>query len=164
MLKGKNNSVIDISSTIKDMIIEITSKQTGAVSVVDNHNKLIGLITDYDIRQVLKSGKEFMSTDINELMNKDIYNVGISVIDLSTGRNYLHSILSKIEDDNYWSDEIGRFIHFYNPSEILFQLKNCDYDQNQIIQYWDIYHNSIQINHYNDTNYTKIDYQNEGYS
>ena len=35
------------------------------------------------------------------------------------------------------------------------------YDKNQIIQFWDIYHNSIQINHYNDNNYTKIDYQND---
>ena len=69
--------------------------------------------------------------------------------------------MSKIDDNNYWSDEIGRFIHFYNPSEILFQLKNCSYDKNQIIQFWDIYHNSIQINHYNDNNYTKIDYQND---
>ena len=97
----------------------------------------------------------------NEYVSKESYNVGISVIDLSTGKNYLHSILSKIEDDNYWSDEIGRFIHFYNPSELIFQFKNCEYDHNKIIQLWDISHNSIQINHYNDPLYFKIDYQNE---
>ena len=94
-------------------------------------------------------------------INKDTYLVGVSTIDLSTGKNYLHSIVNKIEDSNFWRDEVGRYIHFYNPSEILFQCKNYDLNDEQIIQYWDIYHNSIQINHYNDKNYYKLSYQNE---
>ena len=57
----------------------------------------------------------------NEYMTKDIYITGLSVIDLSTGKNYLHYIISKIDDNQIWIDEIGRYIHFYNPSEILFQ-------------------------------------------
>jgi arabinose-5-phosphate isomerase len=103
MLKGKNNSVIDISATIKDMLIEITSKQSGAVSVVDNHNKLIGLITDFDIRQVLNSGDEFMSTDINELMNKDPLCVNendkaFSAFQLMQGTKKNHIVLPVIND------------------------------------------------------------------
>ena len=53
----------------------------------------------------------------NECMTKVIYITGISVIDLSTGKNYLHYIISKIDDNQLWIDEIGRYIHFYNPSE-----------------------------------------------
>ena len=37
----------------------------------------------------------------NEYMNSESYIVGLSVIDLSTGKNYLHSIISKINDNNY---------------------------------------------------------------
>lgn len=96
-----------------------------------------------------------------EYVNKDTYLVGISTIDLSTGKNCLHSIMNKIEDSNFWKDEIGRYIHFYNPSEIIFHSKNLDLNHEQIIQYWDISHNSIQINHYNDNNYYKISYQND---
>ena len=66
------------------------------------------------------------------------------MIDLSTGKNKLHPIISKLEDINYWSDEISRYIHFYNPSEIVFHTKNISLSIEQIIQRWDISHNSIQ--------------------
>jgi DNA mismatch repair protein MutS len=97
----------------------------------------------------------------NEYMNKDVFISGLSVIDLSTGKNHLHYIISKIDDNEMWIDEIGKYIHFYNPSEILFHFKNFILTQNDIIQKWDISHNSIQINHYNDKNYLKTTYQNE---
>jgi DNA mismatch repair protein MutS len=74
----------------------------------------------------------------NEYLNKEVYTAGISTIDLSTGRNYLHSIISKLEDSNYWNDEIGRYIHFYNPSEIIFHFKNTIMNQEKIIQNWKI--------------------------
>tara|TARA_B100001094_G_scaffold138004_1_gene133619 strand:+ start:790 stop:3882 length:3093 start_codon:yes stop_codon:yes gene_type:complete len=97
----------------------------------------------------------------NQYMMKDSYITGLSVIDLSTGNNYLHYIISKLENNHSWIDEIGRYIHFYNPSEILFHLKGFILSQDDIIQQWDIYHNSIQINHYNDKTLLKTDYQNE---
>jgi len=97
----------------------------------------------------------------NENMTKVVYITGISVIDLSTGKNYMHYIISKIDDNQLWVDEIGRYIHFYNPSELLFHLKNFSLSENEIIQKWDIYHNSIQINHYTDKNYLKVSFQNE---
>ena len=105
MLKGKHNSVIDLSSTTKDMIIEITSKQTGAVSVVDGQNKLIGLITDYDIRQVLKSGNEFLSTDINDFMNKNPKCVNendkaFSAFQLMQSTKKNHLVLPVVNDKN----------------------------------------------------------------
>jgi len=96
-----------------------------------------------------------------EYVSKDSYNVGIAVIDLSTGRNYLHPIMSKLDDMNYWTDEIGRYIHFYNPSEIIFNCKGCELTKEHIIQQWDISHNSIQTNNYQDNCFHKLSYQNE---
>ena len=97
----------------------------------------------------------------NAYMNKDVFITGLSTIDLSTGKNYLHYILSKEGDSGLWVDEIGRYIHFYNPSEILFQFEGFSLDKNDIIQKWDIPHNSIQINHYSEKEYKKTSYQNE---
>ena len=96
-----------------------------------------------------------------EYMNKNLYISGISVIDLSTGKNFLHYCVSKIDDNQLWVDEIGKYIHFYNPSELLFHFKNFSLNKTDIIQKWDISHNSIQINHYNDKNYLKTSFQNE---
>ncbi len=97
----------------------------------------------------------------NTYMNKDVYICGVSTIDLSTGKNYLHYILSKQEDSGHWIDEIGRYIHFYNPSEILFHFEGFILNKDEIIQNWDIQHNSIQINHYTEKEYLKTTYQND---
>ena len=48
---------------------------------------------------------------------KDTISVGISIIDLTTGKNYMKEFRSYI-DTNYWCDELSRFIKFYNPVEI----------------------------------------------
>ena len=97
----------------------------------------------------------------NVYKDKDVYIAGITSIDLSTGKNYLHYVISKIDDNNYWNDEISRYIHFYNPSEIIFHFKNMILTQNDIIQNWDISHNSIQIDHYTDKNFLKTTFQND---
>ncbi len=99
--------------------------------------------------------------ECNEYMNKNVYISGLTVIDLSTGKNYMHYCISKIDDNQLWIDEIGKYINFYNPSEILFHFKNFSLTKTDIIQKWDIPHNSIQINHYDNKNFLKTTYQNE---
>ena len=91
---------------------------------------------------------------------KDVISVGISVIDLTTGLNYINEVKS-VEETNYWCDEISRFINFYNPVELLIQTENYELTHDDVINKWDIYHNSIQINHYSSKDYNKINYQNE---
>ena len=102
--------------------------------------------------------ENFNNNDTNYLMSiyieqydsnpKNKINAGISVVELSTGKCYLHNIVN--DDENYWKDEISRYIHYYNPSECLFQIKNYNFSKDQIINFWDITHDSIQLNHYND--------------
>lgn len=99
--------------------------------------------------------------ECNEYMNKNVYISGLTAIDLSTGKNYMHYCISKIDDNQLWIDEIGKYIHFYNPSEILFHFKNFNLTKTDIIQKWDIPHNSIQINHYDNKQFIKTTYQNE---
>lgn len=86
-------------------------------------------------------------------------NAGVSMIDLSTGECYLHDISNY--DKNYWKDEISRYINYYNPSECLFQTNNYELTKENITHLWDITHDSIQIDHYNDDKFINIFYQNE---
>lgn len=51
---------------IKDVIIEISKKRLGTTAVID-HNKIVGIITDGDLRRMLES-----YADINQLVAKDI--------------------------------------------------------------------------------------------
>lgn len=58
--------VVSSNQTLKEVIVEISSKRLGVAAVVDN-NKLIGIVTDGDLRRML--GKDL---DINQLTVKDI--------------------------------------------------------------------------------------------
>ena len=97
----------------------------------------------------------------NTYKNKDLYITALSTIDLSTGKNYLHDIESSVNDNGIWIDEIGRYIHFYNPMEIIIQVEGFEMTTEEVIQKWDIPHNSIQMNHYNEKEYENVTYQND---
>ena len=70
---------------------------------------------------------EDMNTLISVFINsypqqydREIYVVGLSVIDVSTGQNYVHRIQSSLMDENIWRDELFRLIHYYSPKETIF--------------------------------------------
>jgi len=69
MRSGEANPVVHVSSTTRVMLSEITRKRAGAVSVIDDNQHLLGLVTDYDIRRVLESGKDIFSMPIQAVMN-----------------------------------------------------------------------------------------------
>lgn len=72
MRSGENNPVLSVDDSVKEMLSQITSRRSGAVSVVDREGKLLGLITDYDIRKVLESGVDLFSSTIVDIMNTNV--------------------------------------------------------------------------------------------
>ncbi len=69
MRSGKGNPIIHESSDSRTMLFEITNKRAGAVSIVDDDQRLLGLVTDFDIRRTLESGKNLFELAIKEIMN-----------------------------------------------------------------------------------------------
>ena len=67
MIAGKGVPVVNQDATFKDVIFEMTSKRLGTTSVVDENNKLLGIITDGDLRRLLEKNVE-----IHNLVAKDI--------------------------------------------------------------------------------------------
>ena len=70
MRQGEANPVIDLSQSIQTMLCEMTSKRAGAVSVIDDQSRLLGIITDFDIRRILEQEKDFFSMTVTEVMNE----------------------------------------------------------------------------------------------
>jgi arabinose-5-phosphate isomerase len=70
MRRGEANPVIDLSQSIRTMLCEMTSKRAGAVSVIDDQSRLLGIITDFDIRRTLEEGKDLFAMTIAEVMNE----------------------------------------------------------------------------------------------
>ena len=69
MLSKDNNPVINVNDTIKNMILIISEKHAGAASVVDDSGRLLGLVTDYDIRKHLEKEENIFLIKISEIMN-----------------------------------------------------------------------------------------------
>ncbi|MCQ2960048.1 MAG: KpsF/GutQ family sugar-phosphate isomerase [Bacteroidales bacterium] len=64
---SENAPRVTADTVISNVIIEISSKRLGATAVVDNDNKLLGIITDGDLRRMLEKNK-----NINEAKAADI--------------------------------------------------------------------------------------------
>ena len=57
------------SSSLKDVILEITKKRLGLTAVVDDNKNLSGVITDGDLRRMLEKGGDFDKTIAKDIMS-----------------------------------------------------------------------------------------------
>lgn len=69
MRGGRENPTVSVSASLSKVLEEMTLKHAGAVSVVDSKKKLVGLITDYDIRRVLNNKQDPRKLTARQLMN-----------------------------------------------------------------------------------------------
>ena len=68
MHTGKDNPLVHGDTKVQDALFVITDKGLGAVSVVDDHNVMLGVLTDGDIRRGLSKGVGFLQRPVTELM------------------------------------------------------------------------------------------------
>jgi arabinose-5-phosphate isomerase len=62
--------IVLTSSSLKDVILEITKKRLGLTAVVDEHENLCGVITDGDLRRMLEKGGDYEKTSAKDIMSK----------------------------------------------------------------------------------------------
>ena len=71
MTSGDRNAKVHISEPLKDAIIELSKKGLGAVSVVDDNDVLLGIITDGDLRRQLEKGVDVYGLKVEDIMSHD---------------------------------------------------------------------------------------------
>lgn len=71
MVKDGANAKVNINMSLKDAIIELSQKGLGAVSVVDDENSLLGIITDGDLRRQLEKEMDIYAMKVQEIMTSD---------------------------------------------------------------------------------------------
>jgi len=69
-LMGENDKipVVKMDTPLKDVILEISKKRYGATCVLDSNDRLIGIITDGDLRRRLASAPEFYAMKAEDVM------------------------------------------------------------------------------------------------
>src|SRR5512147_2820533 len=75
MHTGKDVPIVSATTLIKDAIYEISSKKMGITSVVDGSGKLIGVISDGDLRRWMerteKSGENLLAKKAGDIMTRN---------------------------------------------------------------------------------------------
>lgn len=61
--------VISEDASVREIIVEISSKRLGATAVVNENNKLTGIITDGDLRRMLNKHAEFEHLNAKAIMS-----------------------------------------------------------------------------------------------
>ena len=71
MHSGKENAVIPMGSSLRSAIVEMSAKGLSMVTIVDENDRLMGIITDGDLRRMLEKGVDVYSETIDAVMTKN---------------------------------------------------------------------------------------------
>ena len=69
LLINKSKPEVSPEASIKEVIIEISSNRLGVTAVIEN-NKILGIITDGDIRRMLEKTDSFINLQAKDIMSK----------------------------------------------------------------------------------------------
>jgi arabinose-5-phosphate isomerase len=69
MHKGKSIPLTRVGTLMQDALIEMTSKGFGCVGVLDQHDRLLGVITDGDLRRHISAN--LLEKKVEEIMTQD---------------------------------------------------------------------------------------------
>lgn len=61
---------VSLNTNIKDIIVEITEKMLGVAAVVED-NKIVGIITDGDLRRMLSKSESFLNFKAKDIMSSN---------------------------------------------------------------------------------------------
>lgn len=103
MLDERNKPVVSPDDNIKTVIMEISEKRLGVTAVIEN-NKILGIITDGDIRRMLNKSETITGLTAKDIMTihpKSIKQTELVSDALNMMENYSITQLVVTENDNY---------------------------------------------------------------
>lgn len=110
--------------------------------------------TNFDFVQT--SDENFLSALVID-KNKDIFSVGYSAIDVTTGKCYYSEVHSTSEDKSFALDEAFNYMNMYKTSEVVISLLDKSISENEIVRYLELSNKTYHIRDFR----AKIAYQNE---
>ncbi len=65
---GEEIPRVGLESRMRDALLEMTAKRLGVTAVVDDQGRLVGVVTDGDLRRALGGGDDVMARTVAEVM------------------------------------------------------------------------------------------------
>lgn len=69
MSSGDKNAKVHVNMALKEAVVELSKKGLGAVTVIDDDEKILGIITDGDLRRQLEKGANIYNLKVEEIMS-----------------------------------------------------------------------------------------------
>ena len=79
LLELNEKPAVSLNSGIKEVIIEISKKRLGVTAVIEN-NKIVGIITDGDLRRMLANTEDFSKLYAKDIMSKAPRTINVSAM------------------------------------------------------------------------------------
>jgi arabinose-5-phosphate isomerase len=80
MHSGDDMPVVDVSTTLREALIEIVDKRLGCTGITDSEGRLAGLITDGDLKRILLRDPGALESPVSGLMTKDPRTTRVDVL------------------------------------------------------------------------------------
>jgi arabinose-5-phosphate isomerase len=104
MITGDRIPKVNLNTSIKDVIIEITSKRLGTTCVLEEDGKLAGIITDGDLRRLLEKTLDITGLYAKEVMTakpKVLKSEFLASFALQQMENFKITSLVIVDEKNY---------------------------------------------------------------
>jgi arabinose-5-phosphate isomerase len=105
MKTGQDNPIVKIDAKVKEAIFEISSKGMGAVNVVDKDYRLVGIITDGDLRRSIENYDNILEEKVSSIMTgKPLITkpdtLAVNALTLMEKRKKPIMVLPVVDDEN----------------------------------------------------------------
>ena len=105
LIKQNEKPQVFSTSTLHEVIIEITSKRLGATVVVDANKKMLGIITDGDLRRMLEKNIDLKFVSAKDIMSLNPKTIGsdhlaIDALDMMRKNNISQLVVSNNGDNS----------------------------------------------------------------
>ena len=110
----KNNEIpkVNKDSTISNVIVEITEKRLGVAAVVEN-DRIVGIITDGDIRRMLSKSTEIHTLSANDIMSKNPKIISINAMAIDALETLENNDITQVLVTNDNNDYLG-VVHLHD--------------------------------------------------
>ncbi len=102
MVEPNENPQVKENTPIKEVLVEITAKRLGAAVVLDDKDKICGIITDGDIRRMLEKHSELKNLTAGDIMSSTPKNIeaealAIEAFEMMKAHNISQLVVVRLE-------------------------------------------------------------------
>ena len=107
LLALNEKPAVSLKSGVKEVIIEISKKRLGVTAVTEN-NKIVGIITDGDLRRMLANTEDFSKLFAEDIMSKAPKTINVNAMAIEAMELMESSQISQllVEDDEHYAGVI----------------------------------------------------------